>query len=311
MRHTRGFTVLAMAVLAFWVIGTGPSQALAGGSKFSVHVSTGGFGFHCGSHGRHRGHYGGRYYGHHGGHRSYGHRGYHSSYSHYYYPRHHSYSYSYGYRPSVTYYGHSYPPATRVYVPYPVQRETHAYVAPPAVTPPAGQGSPGRSTGENGWTLLGEGRYEQALRQFGHESQLNPQRGEPKVGYALSSALAGRLERGVWAMRRAFSTDPHGVHYVSIDEKLRPSVQKLAGHYGYAEGQGPSDGPFMAAALHFLVRENEAAHDAITAAVAAGDRKSSTLNLQRLIEDEVRGQVPAKAPASAPVGEQPFIEKVY
>ncbi|MFQ5785191.1 MAG: hypothetical protein ACE5H8_10255, partial [Alphaproteobacteria bacterium] len=133
------------------------------------------------------------------------------------------------------------------------------------------------------------GGYEQALSNFARQANGHPSQGLPKVGYALSAALAGDLGRGVWAMRRALRIDPHAVHYVYIGDTLRPKVEYLVGRYRSRSDRGDEGATFMLASLHYLLRDTASARDEIDLAVANGDRNPSTVNLEQLIAAESGG----------------------
>ncbi len=316
------FVVLAAVSVWIWT-GTLATPAQAGDTRFRVHVGASGHGssFHLSagrghsSHSSHRRHYSHRY--HHGGHHYRGHV-YHSPRPTYYYP--HVYTY-----PTQRYTSYSYTPARTycetptAYTYYRTQQPTTVaqskpdpsavvpatrYEAPTQPVPvpePTPVAVPIDSEGE-GWSHLTAGEYNDALRYFGAQSEANGDRGGPKVGYSLASAFVGDFGRSVWAMRRAFRTDAHGVHYVRIDEQLRDRMLKLIAQFEHADGLQltRADSAFMVSALHFLQRDIESARVAIAKALAAGDNKSSTLNLQGLIEDEDQ---PTPVATEVPVSE--------
>lgn len=256
---------------------------LAAGLIFAVtqadayYYGYGGYGGYGGSY------YGGRYGGyggsHYGGYRYYGYRG----------------GYSRGYR-SGRYYGG-----------YPYRRYSHggaysgySYPRPRApgnagasngVTNPVPQpnGNASRASVSNGgWTRLADGQYTAAIAIFAKVVTSEPKSGRPKVGYALSAAAFGDLRRGVWAMRRAFAIDPDSIHYVTIGESLRPRIVQLIARYRTDRRSG--DAAFMRASLHYLLGDATAARGQADLAVAAGDRRPSTVNLVRLIDKEIDAQ---------------------
>ena len=154
----------------------------------------------------------------------------------------------------------------------PVEQDGIGYVAPDDV----------------GWTALLEGRLEEAVRQFGAASRAQPQSGEPRVGYALASAASDHFERAVRAMRYAFWLDPDGVRELIFDDALDPLVRTLSTRFAFmaADEIDEADAAFMVGALHYLLRENEAAHEAVTLLIRTGDRKPGTSNLVDLISAE-------------------------
>ena len=256
------------------------------------------YGHYGGHHGGHFGegigfHYGGG----HGGHRSkghyslggYGYRPYYRNYSYGYSP-----SYKHRYSPS---YGRSYGYSPRSYSSVPhapkrtqIQRPTYAESRPGGAdyeTVPTGAAVVDSQSGES-WSFLTEGRPLAALRAFGTQAQTDPNKGAPKVGYALASAAMGELEQGIWAMRRAFKYDPEGVHYVTLSEDMEPAVRDLIAEYEHLESSSAKDPgpPFMLAALHFLRRDLGSAQTSIDRAYSYGESEVSGSNLKLMIENE-------------------------
>lgn len=149
-----------------------------------------------------------------------------------------------------------------------------------------GTSSAGSANDDTGWTLLAEGKNSAALNLFARQAKNNPRQGLPKAGYALASASMGDLKTGVWAMRRAFRIDPDALHYLSIDDQLKPTVQEVIDRYESALKDDPDshDSAFMTAALAYLVRDTSAAQTSITRAINLGDDSESATNLQRRIK---------------------------
>lgn len=142
------------------------------------------------------------------------------------------------------------------------------------------------ATEESGWTLLADGRYPQALSTFATEASRRPKEGEQKVGYALSAAASGNLQRGVWAMRRALRIDPDSLHYLILDESLRSRIEQLVIRYKETSDRTISnaDASFMLAALHYLLSDTESAQAAIDQALSDDDHRVSTRNLGELLD---------------------------
>ena len=205
----------------------------------------------------------------------------------YYVPRAYSYynpSYStYGpqYYSSLSYLrGNNYPKK------YTGGRNTYSYNSTSARYPDTATES--YSTNDLGWRLLGQNNPREALDVFATQAGRNHNDGVPKVGYALSAAMQGDLNKAAWAMRRAFRIDPDSLHYLRIDVLLRTSIDMLLAQYhnqlNYAQGNRHVDVAFMIAALNYLIHENDAARVAIEASVdKLGDNSPSALNLQRLV----------------------------
>jgi len=109
----------------------------------------------------------------------------------------------------------------------------------------------------NGWELLQQHRPDEALNAFAVEAQAHPRQGMPKVGYALATAENGKLDRGVWAMRRTLRFETEALRYMEVKPALRESIRKLIRRYEYESGHVKAvDTTFMHASLHYLLHEN-------------------------------------------------------
>ena len=144
---------------------------------------------------------------------------------------------------------------------------------------------PGSAESE-GWSLLASGRHPEALRAFASEAASHPKQGIPKLGYALSAAASGNLSQGVWAMRRALRIDPDSLHYVTIDDQLRPLIQRLTQDYqrSLQHNAHDRDAALMLASLHYLLRDAGQANVIVERAIAEGDQTGSVVYLKRLID---------------------------
>lgn len=207
----------------------------------------------------------------------------------YYYPRTYIYSYpSYSlHRPnyfsSPSYIGgYNYPKS------YSGSRKTYRYNSSDARYPDTTIGTGVYSTNDLGWRLLAQRNPRGALDVFATQAGQSYTDGVPKVGYALSAAMQGDLNRAAWAMRRAFSIDPDSLHYLKIDPSLRASIDMLLAEYHnqlkYAQGNRQFDVIFMIAAMNYLIHDNAAASVAIERLVVKlGDDSPSAQNLRRLV----------------------------
>ena len=164
--------------------------------------------------------------------------------------------------------------------------------------------------GSQGWTLLAGGNSAAALSAFSAEATANPNKGEPKVGYALSSAAGGDLSTGVWAMRRACRVDPNAMHYVHLNEQLQSCVGQLADRYQSIVDRSPNnrESTFMLASLHYLLGDMQSAQAEINLAVQYGDRDQSTTNLRRLIVERVAEQAAFQQPTAPAASSEPLHE---
>ena len=219
--------------------------------------------------------YGGRHYSNY-----YGHYGYHKYGGHSYYPykyyRRHRYGYSYRrYQ--------KYPKSYFYSVPVYTQLNTKSIGNQYSTAQIVGTNSPA-------WPYLINGQYNEALNTFAEEAQSHPNSGVPKVGYALAIAFSGNLDRGIWAMRRAFRIDPDSLHYLELDEKGHLLIDNLIGQYSTQENDPDLDHAFMVSALYYLKHDYAAAKISIASAQQYGDKSSSFINLQRLIDQQLAGQ---------------------
>ena len=266
-----------------------PQMAWAGGGHRSHH---GGLhlGIRLGHHGLHSGH-----------HYRYGHgRGY-TYYSHGYRPRYYGYDSGYRAAPQAPYRaseGREHTVGGGRLDRQDLNQSNSTVRANRSNTPRAGRsygyGPSTRPSNAHGidqtraWALLATDRPQDALQEFALQAAGEPTKGAPKIGYALASAMAGDLAKGAWTMRRALHIDADAMHYVEIDQQLRPRVEQLAGEY--QEAQDPPtanpDMTFMLAALHYLLGNVDAAHDAMRRLVHEGDSNTSARNLRQLIEKE-------------------------
>jgi len=261
-------------------------------------------GWHHGGHGVHGGHFGGHvHFG--GSHRHFGNynRGYGGGYrysyqpNYNYYPR--SYSFTSGYSSPRAYTGYSprkySPPITYIsrYVdsnPYSSNANLYnTYNSNSTETRYIEKGAGNNVTDNLGWQLLAQNNAKEALGVFAGQAGRHQEDGVPKVGFALSTAMQGDLDRAVWAMRRAFSIDPNSLHYVNIEQSLRVSIDNLIAEFNLrlrnSDGNRYSDAAFMVAALNYLIHNDEAARIAIEEAVGkAGDSSQSALNLRNLVK---------------------------
>jgi hypothetical protein len=239
------------------------------------------------------GYYGGHYgYGHGYGHKyghSYGH-----SYGHRYYNRHHypSYSYRHHYYPSHSYpykyqkhNYYSYRPYQYSYSPYKSYNRSYSSGHYSGNYAKSSKHSNTYNNSSDAWTTLANGHAKSALTQFGNEAQTYPNAGLPKAGFALAAAISGDLDKGVWAMRRAFQYDPDSLHQLAKDTRLQHTLNDLIAKYEYPlqHSGHHKDEAFMVSALNYLKGDYAAADQAAALAEKDGDRSKSFKNLQQLL----------------------------
>lgn len=192
-----------------------------------------------------------------------------------------------------------------VYTPPPATTTTYTYSAPeptpvvyqpapaPAVySPPAPAPAPALPTGPvvqqaylDGWALLRADQSRKSLNAFAAEAEQYPQRGLPKIGYALASAMNNDDTKAAWAMRHAINTDPASLASLSQDDSTHRRIDSLIARYTQRinEGFTRSDDRFIVAALYTLKLDYANAKQAVDEALAHGDNDTATSGLQRLI----------------------------
>lgn len=139
--------------------------------------------------------------------------------------RYHHYSYyPYGHQ-----YGHS-----RPYRNYPYDRNYYRYRPRLSNAVEADYGRTQASVvaataaePDAGWSLLKRGEARQAVKAFARTATDAPDKGAPKVGYALASATSGDLRQGARAMRRALRVDADALHYLALDQDLERIINTV------------------------------------------------------------------------------------
>jgi len=289
--NNRIIVLAAALAFAMWL----PAGMALGGGYYYGGYGHHGYGHHYGyGYGHHYGygyghHYGGHEHGHHGG---YGHHyayyglGAYALYGLFGHYGHDDYDYGhhyYGGHYYTPYYSHYSYPYAYGYSSYP-SRSRHTY-----------SGSRHENTNQegarishvrDGWQLLRNNHPNDALNAFATEAETHPTKGMPKVGYALASAGAGQLDRGVWAMRRALRFEPEALRYMAVDKSLQTRIRELIHRYDYDSASAKAtDAAFMRASLHYLLRESTEARHAMDQVVQAHDDTVSAKNLNKLIRE--------------------------
>lgn len=125
------------------------------------------------------------------------------------------------------------------------------------------------------WAALGNYQTAQALDGFAYQSQQNPNNAVPKVGYALSTALAGEYDKAAWAMDLALAGNVNDLHYFQADANLQLVLDEMLMNY--------ADAPLMSAAILYLQQDYQAADDVIGESLQNCNDCRSEQNLQLLI----------------------------
>lgn len=152
------------------------------------------------------------------------------------------------------------------------------------------------------WSLLIMGDSTAALRQFTRLSGIDDS-AAPRVGSALSSADLGDYAGAARAMRAALRVNPDSLAEVSLDPRLRPVVDRLAGDsiQWLAGNEGvQQDALLLLASLNYLRGDGDSARYAVDLAHAAGDHSRSADNLRRLIDELAPPPAPQPAPWPEP-----------
>ena len=90
------------------------------------------------------------------------------------------------------------------------------------------------------WAALGNYQTAQALDGFAYQKQQNPNNAVPKVGYALTTAMAGDYDQAAWAMQLALAANVNDLHYFQADANLQLVLDEMLPNY--------ADTPLMSAA---------------------------------------------------------------
>ncbi|HVZ94579.1 MAG TPA: hypothetical protein VG797_08715 [Phycisphaerales bacterium] len=137
---------------------------------------------------------------------------------------------------------------------------------------------------KNAWTLLEQGRYEEASKHFASSSAASKDDAQSRVGYALAAALMGKDETATWAMRRAFATNADAVGYIPLSDSLSTKLDQLAASTkAKADGSTNQDKLFLLASIEYLRHHTEDASGALEKAVAQGDYAPSTRAFMGLV----------------------------
>jgi hypothetical protein len=113
-------------------------------------------------------------------------------------------------------------------------------------------------TSINPWTALGEYQYHTARYAFEAQIQQQPHAALPRVGLALSTALAGQLDAAAFAMQDALLSDTSDLRFFNADPGIQLILEELLLSY---EGDA-----LMTASLHYLNCNYHAADRAVQVA---------------------------------------------
>lgn len=128
------------------------------------------------------------------------------------------------------------------------------------------------------WSALADYQIHTARYAFEAQVQNSPHTALPRVGLALSTALAGDLNAGVFAMEDALRSDTSDLRYFQANESLQLVIEELLLDY-----QGD---PLMTASLHYLNRDYRAAERALEVAANYCQSCLAVDNLEQLIQQQ-------------------------
>jgi len=158
-----------------------------------------------------------------------------------------------------------------------------------------------------------------ALRSFSVEASSDPNRADPKVGYALAAGMIGNYSTGIWAMHRAFELDAKGLDYMHLEPASRDVALELVQDYERLRYNSPEseDLRFMVAALRFFLDDPAGARDALGETPPGGWQRVSTIRLDRMVDDRLGSAIAKDAMAksgspplaAAPAGPTPPPER--
>lgn len=126
------------------------------------------------------------------------------------------------------------------------------------------------------WSALANYQIHTARYAFEAQVQQSPHNALPRVGLALSTALAGDLDAGIFAMEDALRSDTSELRYFQVNESVQLVIEELLLDY---KGE-----PLMTASLHYLNRDYRAAGRALEVAGNYCRPCTAVDNLSRLIE---------------------------
>lgn len=144
-------------------------------------------------------------------------------------------------------------------------------------TEPAYRPEPDTSTSIDPWDALADYQIHTARYAFEAQTQRQPHVSLPRVGLALSTALAGDLNAGAFAMEDALLSDTSDLRYFEASESVQLVVEELLLSY-----QGD---PLMTATLHYLSGHYRDAQRAVEVAANYCQQCSAVNSLSKLIAE--------------------------
>ena len=151
---------------------------------------------------------------------------------------------------------------------------------------------------DEAWNLLMAGSFAEAQDGFMGLVIAGLDAGEARVGYAIASALQGKTDAAVTAMRRALREDPGAIRAVpssaALDDRIRAAMEVFAARVRTTPAD--VDALFMVASMRYLLGDDAVAYFAIDAAMQHGDLDPSTANLAKVLEEGMKSRLYEPAP---------------
>ena len=140
-----------------------------------------------------------------------------------------------------------------------------------------------------GWNHLAGKNFVNARNAFVNDIAVNKSAGSARVGFALAAASNGELDKGVWAMRRAFDQNSNDVASMMLDDGVKDTVVDVTRLYEerMEKGGNKNDDAFMLTALYQMQGDPEMASMAMEYVVTDGQLDAAARNLKRLVDSEM------------------------
>lgn len=129
------------------------------------------------------------------------------------------------------------------------------------------------------WAALAEYQYHTARYAFEAQIQQQPHAALPRVGLALSTALAGQLDAAAFAMQDALLSDTSDLRFFNADPEIQLILEELLLSY--------EADPLMTASLHYLNHDYAAAERAVDVAANYCRPCTAVDNLTALISAQL------------------------
>lgn len=146
---------------------------------------------------------------------------------------------------------------------------------------------------EAGWLAFAAGDARTAMGFFATEAEADPDRVQPKVGYALSAAALGEIRAAAWSMRRAWGTGPDSIGYFPVGNGMIERLDALSAELRWQASRGalePGDLWFLIAAVDYLRFKPEESKQAADFALRLGQDHPAMRALVTRVEADLLGR---------------------